>query len=397
MIPVHLDRPRLASLAREWLLAGHLVDRAGMPQVIARHGREVMEAIAIEEWMAASPVYTRRMQRAFGFEGDDVTTIFKGMQLDIGAPPGFMDFRYTVHDERHGEFQLAHCGALLDVEPMGDDFVVGMCHHIEDPTFDATAAATNPRARVRPLHRPPRTPADRHPHCHWTVTIDPDADPLEEPVVAVALGRSRLAQTELSSIDPAAEGESAYDGPLQPDLDLAGFSRSALVHILEEVALQGQLLAHGFMTALAARFGDEEARDLGTKQLTGSAGVTSQRLGRWLGATGDGLDAVAAVLAVHPAFQPAPVIALHADREPDVLTLSLDVESDGEDLTWPALLRAGADRAVEAAVQSVDRRARVERLGDAPAWRVRRVDEPAEELQEVLLASFSGGATFVLP
>ncbi len=27
-----------------------------------------------------------------------MVTIFKGLQLDIGAPPQFMDFRYTVHD-----------------------------------------------------------------------------------------------------------------------------------------------------------------------------------------------------------------------------------------------------------------------------------------------------------
>ena len=109
------------------------------------------------------------MQRALGFEGDDVVTIFKGLQLDIGAPPQFMDFRYTVHDPWHGEFQLDHCGALMDVEPMGEEYVVSMCHDIEDPTFDATAVATNPRAQVRPIHRPPRRPADRHPHCAWTV------------------------------------------------------------------------------------------------------------------------------------------------------------------------------------------------------------------------------------
>lgn len=90
------------------------------------------------------------MQKALNFEGDDVPTIFKGLQLDIGAPPQFMDFRFTLHDRWHGEFHLDHCGALLDVEPMGDDYVVGMCHTIEDPTFDATAIATNPRAQVRP-------------------------------------------------------------------------------------------------------------------------------------------------------------------------------------------------------------------------------------------------------
>ena len=120
------------------------------------------------------------MQRALRFEGDDVVTIFKGLQLDIGAPPQFMDFRYTVHDPWHGEFRLDHCGALMDVEPMGEDYVVSMCHDIEDPTFDATAVATNPRAQVRPIHRPPRLPADRHPHCAWTVVIDESHPPVSE-------------------------------------------------------------------------------------------------------------------------------------------------------------------------------------------------------------------------
>ena len=90
------------------------------------------------------------MQKALKYEGVDIFTIFKGLQLDIGAPPQFMDFRYTVHDRWHGEFHLDHCGALLDVEPMGEDYVRGMCHDIEDPTFDATALATNRKAQVRP-------------------------------------------------------------------------------------------------------------------------------------------------------------------------------------------------------------------------------------------------------
>ena len=165
-----LSRAELAVLVPELLLVGQLIDRSGMAWCIEEYGREGMQQVAVEEWMAASPIYTRRMQHALGYVGDDVVTIFKGLQLDIGAPPQFMDFRYTVHDRRHGEFHLDHCGALMDVEPMGPDFVRGMCHDIEDPTFDATAVATNPRAQVRPVHRPPRTPADRTPHCRWTVT-----------------------------------------------------------------------------------------------------------------------------------------------------------------------------------------------------------------------------------
>ena len=151
-----LSREQLAVLLPELLLIGQMIDRSGMAWCIQEFGRDEMVQIAIEEWAGASPIYTRRMQRALNYEGVDVLTIFKGLQLDIGAPPQFMDFRYTIHDRWHGEFHLDHCGALLDVEPMGPDYVFGMCHTIEDPTFDATAVATNARAQVRPIHRPPR-------------------------------------------------------------------------------------------------------------------------------------------------------------------------------------------------------------------------------------------------
>ena len=169
-----------------------------MAWCIGAFGREEMARIAIDEWAAASPIYTRRMQRALGFapgvEGQgDVPTIFKGIQIDIGAPPQFMDFRYTVHDRWHGEFHLDHCGALMDVEPMGEAYVRSMCHDIEDPTFDATAVATNPRAQVRPVHRPPRAPADRHPHCAWTVVIDESHPPVGGTPLLAENARSRAA------------------------------------------------------------------------------------------------------------------------------------------------------------------------------------------------------------
>ena len=153
-----LSRQALAVLGREWLLHGHLQDRVGMPLILAGRSREEMEQIAIAEWMGASPMYTRRMQRALGFAGTGVDTIFKGLQLDIGSPHQFMDFRFRLRDVDHGEFWLAHCGALMDVEPMGSHFVHGMCHTIEDPTFDATAVATNP---TRPGETDP--PSSAHP------------------------------------------------------------------------------------------------------------------------------------------------------------------------------------------------------------------------------------------
>src|ERR1700675_1585884 len=225
------SRLALARLGREYLLHGHLQDRVGIPLVLSLHSRQDMLDVAIEEWMAASPLYSLRTQRALAFGNSDVPTIFKNIQLDIGAPHQFMDFRYKVDDAQHGEFWLDHCGALMDVEPMGEEYVHGMCHTIEDPTFDATAVATNPRARVRPVHRPPRLPADQMPHCHWTVDIDPAFDPVEAHPNLALVAASLIAEIPVRTPDSDAEpgGWSDYDRDFDPDFELEDFSHRALV------------------------------------------------------------------------------------------------------------------------------------------------------------------------
>src|SRR5262249_45443201 len=242
-------------------------------------GYQEMLQIAIQQYAGASPIYTKRMQRALNFEGDDVPTIFKGMQLDIGAPPQYMDFRYTVHDRWHGEFHLDHCGALVDVEPLGEKYVFGMCHTIEDPTFDATAAAVNPHAQMRPIHRPPRKPADRHPPCAWTVIID-ESYPEAESIPAVDILRETKAATwELAAIDRSEEGLADYSGPLVSDLDFGAYSRSALVRMAEEVCLQMHLLNLSFALAVRERAADAElAISINTRQLIGLAGLAAERI-----------------------------------------------------------------------------------------------------------------------
>ncbi len=398
-----MPRAQLAELAREYLLAGHLIDRAGMPYVIAEFGRDAMRDVAIDEWMAASPVYTRRMRRALAFEGDDVGTIFKGMQFDIGAPHQFMDFRFTVHDRDHGEFSLASCGALMDVEPLGPEFVVTMCHHIEDPTFDATASATNPRARMRPVHRPPRIPADRLPHCNWTVEIDPAAEPLSEPEGARWLATSKAAAIELVTPAHANDlgGYTDYDREMDPDLRLEAFSQPTLVRILDELALQGHLLARSYMRAVEQRFGTDAALRLGAHQATGIAGLAAKRLARMLGTTGGSHD-VARVLDLHPMFHPRAYVDVRV-KPGDVPTITLrpcPALDEGDELTWPALLARGENGPLETAVRAVDPRAGVSRIDAEPGavatWTV-RVDptaEPSDEAKEVLVASFSTGAEF---
>lgn len=398
-----LDRAELALLVPELLLAGHLIDRSAMAWCISAFGRAEMVRIAVEEWMAASPLYTRRMQRALGYEGDDIVTIFKGLQLDIGAPPQFMDFRYTVHDRWHGEFQLDHCGALMDVEPLGEVYVTAMCHDIEDPTFDATAVATNPRARMRPVHRPPRVPADRHPHCRWTVTIDDSNPPLAVSPACGELAKSRAAGIGLSPVDPADEGRGDYRGPLLSDLDFADFSKSALVRMADEVCLQMHLLNLGFVRAVRNRTDAEQARELCVKQLTGIAGITAERIQRVLGLPANATGALH-VLTMHPLLNPAAYVA--AELTDGVLRVRhpSPAQADG---AWIALCGPGEPRPLAAIVRAVAPHLDIEYSGPgpgaaaatapaAPGWTARVVTRPGAvpECGEVALTRISTGASF---
>jgi hypothetical protein len=387
-----LSRQELSVLVPELLLIGHMIDRSGMAWCIQEFGREEMVQIAIEEWAGASPIYTRRMQRALNYEGDDVPTIFKGLQLDIGAPPQFMDFRYTIHDRWRGEFQLDHCGALLDVEPMGDEYVFGMCHTIEDPTFDATAVATNPRAQMRPLHRPPRVPADRHPHCAWTVIID-ESHPEAPSIPALDIVRqTRAATWELDPIDCSDDGQADYSGPLLSDFDFGAFSHSALVRMADEVCLQMHLLYLSFAIAVRARAADESrAVSVGTRGLTGLAGLASERIHRALRLPG-GIEGTRRVLELHPLLNPAGYVV--AETAQDRLIVHRSPAHD--DGAWISLCSPESVQPLQAIATAVDPRLEVRVDGTKTDWSagVIETDTAAKELPEVQVAKVSRGATF---
>lgn len=387
-----LSRDELATLLPELLLIGQLIDRSGMAWCISAFGREAMADVAIEEWAGSSPFYTRRMQKALRYEGTDVVTIFKGLQLDIGAPPQFMDFRYAVSDPWHGEFWLDHCGALMDVEPMGEDYVRSMCHDIEDPTFDATAVATNPRAQVRPVHRPPRSSTDQHPHCRWTVVIDDSHEPVTPLPPYYLVEKTRAVGVELDPIVPGGGGMDDYSGALLSDLDFADFSHSALVRMADEVCLQMHLLNLSFGFAVDKRAtSPEQATEIRLKQLTGIAGIAAERIHRALRLSSDEAGALR-TLALHPLLNP--VAYCGGDVAGESLTVGAsDAEVDG---SWIALCGPGRVSALQAAVRAIDPHLDVDVTGTDEEWSlvVVRRDEAAPEAGEVAVTRFSTGAAF---
>jgi len=399
------SRRALARLGREYFLHGHLQDRVGIPLVLAKHTQQDMLDVAIEEWMAASPIYSRRTQRAFNFGDADVPTIFKNIQLDIGAPHQFMDFQYRVDSPTYGEFWLDHCGALMDVEPMGESFVRGMCHDIEDPTFDATAGSTNPYAQVRPIHRPPRVPSDRTPHCHWKVTIDDTGVPVEPHPTVKVMAESQIAGIPVD--DPGVDAEPGgwfdYSGEFDPGFTLEDLSHRALVVALQEAAVQTHLLAHAYLQCVAERWGLDEAHENAPQVFTGTAGVAAGRIPKAFGITGDDAEAIAKLLQVHPVFMPRtyvePIIDLVDDRTVRFALRDAPCLHERDGLSWFGSLRDEPSPAIDEIARAVNRRASstpdAPRRDEALAWTI-TVDpdaEPAPPDPSVALASVSTGAT----
>ena len=286
---------------------------------------------------------------------------------------------------------------------MGEDYVVTMCHHIEDPTFDATATATNPRARMRPVHRPPRIPADRHPHCAWTVTVDPAVDPLPMPLVASQLAASAIGELPIARAEPSLpddDGWNDYRAPLDPDLSLERFSSRTLSAIADEIAVQGQLLSRAFLVEVAGRVQPARAVSIGIDAAAGIAGLTAKRLAAALGVPAT-LGGLAEVLTVHPLLLPATYVAATVVDRGDELVVTLDDcpaldEPDG--CTWPALLAGPAgDDILRSIAVCVVPSATVERVAPGSSvarWSVRTGTQTVEQPASVTLAEFSTGAAF---
>jgi hypothetical protein len=271
---------------------------------------------------------------------------------------------------------------------MGEAYVRSMCHDIEDPTFDATAVATNPRAQVRPVHRPPRSPADRHPHCAWTVTID-ESHPEVSPLPAYhVVSRTHAASLELDPIDPTDLGAADYSGALLSDIDFAAFSRSALARIADEVCLQMHLLNVSFRLAVGLRAAnDSQAEEIATRQLVGIAGIAAERIARALG-----VHEPLRLLELHPLLNPAAYVAAALDDG----TLVVEPSLATEDGAWIDLCGPGRERPLAAIVRAVDPHLDVDVTGTAGRWTatVVRRDEPAPEADEVAVTRFSTGSSF---
>lgn len=126
---------------------------------------------------------------------------------------------------------------------------------------------------------------------------------------------------ELSPIVPGGGGRDDYSGPLLSDVRFGDFSHSALVRIAEEVC-SSSTCSHSFLIGVRKRTDEASASTLLRKQLTGIAGLTSERLRNALGLSGT-FDDLATILGIHPVLAPYQYVGRTIENRDDHLRLRI--------------------------------------------------------------------------
>lgn len=359
-------------------------DRAWMPHVAVAGGEAATVTMADGEWMGSSPIYTRRNLANVGASDDTVASIFKGMQLDIGGPDHFLDFRFEVVSDDEGFFWTEFCGPHDHLRRLtGNDpsTVQLMCHDMEDRTFDATFGSTNPKARCEPVFRPPRPDEFTGHHCRWRLYIDHDADGAlaSNPSLAFMEGtRAAGFEFELGEPDQAGEpgGLADYSGPLLEWFRLEEFSHPFLVRQAKEYALDVHLLMRAAYWTADENWGADFLAATIPEHRRGFAPGLTTRLTDALGIEGDGLEAIAKLLQVDPVHVPDYTdVRVALDDDHVLVALHPCAAVDDDDRSpLRSLIDGSTSPDFAAMAQAVNPRARVALLddpGDAlHAWKI---------------------------
>jgi hypothetical protein len=298
-----LEHDLLAQYGRDIMLANHIHDRSALAPIALQFGLDAQTQIACDEWMSTSPIYNHRNRQFLKIQGDDVSVALKGFQFDIGAPHNYLNFHYQLVSPSEGYFWTNTCGPFNHVYEMtnGDEGMqTQLCHHMEDPTFDATVIAVNPQMRCRPVYRPPlSTIPDKGP-CKWLVTVQDDIALAEDCPYLEQTSKTLAANFEFIALPPDENGLNDYSGEFKRDLCLEDLSHNSLSTMCKEFMLDVFLLNYACYNAVAERFGEQHIARLARDQYHHLAPVTVHRLRNTFGITGTDMNAILKVLQLNP-------------------------------------------------------------------------------------------------
>ncbi len=298
-----LDHVLLAQYGRDIMLANHIHDRSALAPVAIQFGLAAQTQVACDEWMSTSPIYNERNRRFLNIQGDDVSVALKSLQVDIGAPHNYLNFHYEVISPREGYFWTSTCGPfnhVFDITGGDEAMQTQICHHMEDPTFDATVMAVHPQMRCRPVFRPPVAEIPESGPCKWRVSIEDEIGLVEDCPYLAQTSATLAANFEFTPLAADGDGLADYNGAFKRDFCLEDLAHGTLVTLCKEFLLDVFLLNYACYNAIAERQGEEHITGMAREQDHHLAPVTVHRLRQRFAIEGDDMGAILKVLQLNP-------------------------------------------------------------------------------------------------
>jgi len=255
---------------REYLLNATCRSR-GLPKVVIRTA-SIAGADFDRRVDGGEPALLEAHQRALGFEGSDVSTVFKNLQLDIGAPHQFMDFQFRSTGPTTANLAVA----LRRADGTSSRSAKSAC--AQCATTSKIRRSTPPRGNPSVHEDAPEStgrrakPAHRYPHCRWAVFMTARARRSSSTRTRDRVG---LEGGERGDRRAARDGEpGGWPGLLGPVRSRLPARRSLAPRARDrEPGVRGaEPPARRALSCSAARrrFGDDAASELAEAQWTGS-------------------------------------------------------------------------------------------------------------------------------
>lgn len=163
------------ALVRMWQAAGKLyvgLDGLWYSLIRERYGEDVARELDAELWRREAPLEVRRHREAMNIWGEDVESVLKFVQVDIGAGGIFPEFKCELKDKNHGVLTIKRCLGLEYYERHGEtEMQKHACEVLDLEGFEQAAQLFNPKIKVRALKLPPRQSREEI-ACQWEFKLE---------------------------------------------------------------------------------------------------------------------------------------------------------------------------------------------------------------------------------
>ena len=165
------------ALVRMWQVAGMMyTSLAGSYQRVMREklGEKAALEIDADVWRRQTPIEVRLCRRAMDIKGDDVTALFKHLQVDPAAGGIWPEMELDLKGPDHGVLTVGRCVALDHFERHGEEEMARLkhtCEVLDGEGFQDTATMFHHQMTARPLKLPPRS-SKAEPACQWDFKVE---------------------------------------------------------------------------------------------------------------------------------------------------------------------------------------------------------------------------------